>query len=315
MPFKKTSVVFPGQGSQYVGMLIDYFDAESSFRNTFSMASEILKINLFELIKSGTKESLAATNVTQPLMLVSDLALWNLISNKINEPVCFAGHSLGEYAALVASEVLSFEDSLYLVKTRAKLMQEAVPEGEGGIAAIIGLNEKTITTICERISENPKFLVNPSNINTSTQIVISGTKLGVNAAIEESKELGAKRAVFLAMSVPSHSALMKKASETFRSNLQSVNFNPPKIPVLQNVDYSHVNETKEIKNKLVKQFYCPVRWEDTVNTILKLGVERVIECGPGKVLSSLINKISSHFETIHLDNYDNFRKILYEQQN
>ena len=204
MPFKKTSVVFPGQGSQYVGMLLDYFDAESSFRNTFSKASEILKINLIELIKGGTKESLAVTNVTQPLMLVADLALWNLISNKIKEPVCFAGHSLGEYAALVASEVLSFEDSLYLVKIRAKLMQEAVPEGEGGIAAIIGLNEKTITSICDKISENPKFLVNPSNINTSTQIVISGTRLGVNAAIEECKNLGAKRAVFLAMSVPSH---------------------------------------------------------------------------------------------------------------
>lgn len=159
MSLTKNSVVFPGQGSQYIGMLSDYFKTEFSFKNTFVKASEILSINLLELIENGTEEKLANTEITQPLMLVADVALWNLISNRIDKPICLAGHSLGEYAALVASEALSFEDSLYLVKNRAKLMQEAVPDGSGGIAAIIGLNEEKIISICEKISTDPLYFV------------------------------------------------------------------------------------------------------------------------------------------------------------
>ena len=219
MAFIKNSVVFPGQGSQYVGMLSEYIDNETTFKNTFIKASEILNINLLDLIKKGPKKKLASTEVTQPLMLVADVALWNLISNNINKPICLAGHSLGEYAALVASEALSFEDSLYLVKSRARLMQEAVPEGSGGIAAIIGLRENKISSICKEISTDLDYYVSPANINTQSQIVISGTKLGVNSAIDKCKELGAKRAISLSMSIPSHCLLMKDAANIYKSIL------------------------------------------------------------------------------------------------
>ena len=304
--------LFPGQGSQYIGMLSDYFKTEFSFKNTFVKASEILSINLLELIENGTEEKLANTEITQPLMLVADVALWNLISNRIDKPICLAGHSLGEYAALVASEALSFEDSLYLVKNRAKLMQEAVPDGSGGIAAIIGLNEEKIISICEKISTDPLYFVSPANLNTQNQIVISGTKLGVNTAIEKCKERGAKRAIPLAMSIPSHCSLMKDAAKLFQSILQKVNLNRPKIPVLQNVDSRFENEVDQIKNKLVQQIYKPVRWEDTINAISKLGTERILECGPGKVLSGLTKRILPDVIAFDLDNYNNYLTLLNE---
>jgi len=312
MSLTKNSVVFPGQGSQYIGMLSDYFKTEFSFKNTFVKASEILSINLLELIENGTEEKLANTEITQPLMLVADVALWNLISNRIDKPICLAGHSLGEYAALVASEALSFEDSLYLVKNRAKLMQEAVPDGSGGIAAIIGLNEEKIISICEKISTDPLYFVSPANLNTQNQIVISGTKLGVNTAIEKCKERGAKRAIPLAMSIPSHCSLMKDAAKLFQSILQKVNLNRPKIPVLQNVDSRFENEVDQIKNKLVQQIYKPVRWEDTINAISKLGTERILECGPGKVLSGLTKRILPDVIAFDLDNYNNYLTLLNE---
>ena len=312
MTFIKNSVVFPGQGSQYVGMLSEYIDNETTFKNTFIKASEILNINLLDLINKGSKKKLASTEVTQPLMLVADVALWNLISNYIDKPICLAGHSLGEYAALVASEVLSFEDSLYLVRSRARLMQEAVPEGSGGIAAIIGLNENKITSICKEISTDPDYFVSPANINTQNQIVISGTKLGVDYAKDKCKELGAKRAISLSMSIPSHSLLMRDAAKIYKSILQKITLNKPKIPVLQNVDSSFENESEKIKNKLVQQIYKPVRWKDTINEISMLGAQTILECGPGKVLSGLTKRILPDAITLDLDNYNNYLTLLKE---
>lgn len=310
MSSEKISVVFPGQGSQYAGMLKDYFYTEPSFTKTFVLASEIIGIDLLQLVKRGTEKKIAATEITQPLMLVSDVALWNLISDKIDKPMCLAGHSLGEYAALVASGVISFEDSLNLVKIRSKLMQEAVPQGKGGIAAVIGLNKRSITSICKIISVDPKFSVNPANLNTSTQIVISGTKLGVDAALKVCRESGAKRTIILPMSIPSHCPLMTDASIKFQASLRKINFHTPKIPILHNVDYSSEIDTNKIKDKLVQQFYNPVRWEDTVNAISTLGVKKIYECGPGKVLSGLIKRISKAFITIDLDNYNNYKEII-----
>ena len=312
MTFIKNSVVFPGQGSQYVGMLSEYIDNETTFKNTFIKASEILNINLLDLIKKGPKKKLASTEVTQPLMLVADVALWNLISNHINKPICLAGHSLGEYAALVASEALSFEDSLYLVKSRARLMQEAVPEGSGGIAAIIGLRENKISSICKEISTDLDYYVSPANINTQSQIVISGTKLGVNSAIDKCKELGAKRAISLSMSIPSHCLLMRDAANIYKSILQKITLNKPKIPVLQNVDSSFENESEKIKTKLVQQIYKPVRWKDTINEISMLGAQTILECGPGKVLSGLTKRILPDAITLDLDNYNNYLTLLKE---
>jgi [acyl-carrier-protein] S-malonyltransferase len=306
----KNSVVFPGQGSQYTGMLSEYINNEISFKNTFIKASEILNINFLDLIKKGTNKKLASTEITQPLMLVADVALWNLIFNRIDKPICLAGHSLGEYAALVASEVLSFEDSLYLVQNRARLMQEAVPEGSGGIAAIIGLSENKINSICKKINTDSDYFVSPANINTQSQIVISGTKLGVDSAIDKCKELGAKRAISLSMSIPSHCSLMRDAAQQYKLTLQKVTLNKPKIPILQNVDSSFENESEKIRNKLVQQIYKPVRWKDTINAISMLGAQRIIECGPGKVLSGLTKRILPDAIALDLDNYNNYLTLL-----
>lgn len=310
MALIKNSVVFPGQGSQYTGMLSEYINNEISFKNTFIKASEILNINFLDLIKKGTNKKLASTEITQPLMLVADVALWNLILNRIDKPICLAGHSLGEYAALVASEVLSFEDSLYLVQNRARLMQEAVPEGSGGIAAIIGLSENKIIQICKKINTDSDYFVSPANINTQNQIVISGTKLGVDSAIDKCKELGAKRAISLSMSIPSHCSLMRDAAQQYKLTLQKVTLNKPKIPILQNVDSSFENESEKIRNKLVQQIYKPVRWKDTINAISMLGAQRIIECGPGKVLSGLTKRILPDAIALDLDNYNNYLTLL-----
>lgn len=310
MALIKNSVVFPGQGSQYTGMLSEYINNEISFKNTFIKASEILNINFLDLIKKGTNKKLASTEITQPLMLVADVALWNLIFNRIDKPICLAGHSLGEYAALVASEVLSFEDSLYLVQNRARLMQEAVPEGSGGIAAIIGLSENKINSICKKINTDSDYFVSPANINTQSQIVISGTKLGVDSAIDKCKELGAKRAISLSMSIPSHCSLMRDAAQQYKLTLQKVTLNKPKIPILQNVDSSFENESEKIRNKLVQQIYKPVRWKDTINAISMLGAQRIIECGPGKVLSGLTKRILPDAIALDLDNYNNYLTLL-----
>ena len=310
MALIKNSVVFPGQGSQYTGMLSEYINKEISFKNTFIKASEILNINFLDLIQKGTNKKLASTEITQPLMLVADVALWNLILNRIDKPICLAGHSLGEYAALVASEVLSFEDSLYLVQNRARLMQEAVPEGSGGIAAIIGLSENKINSICKKINTDSDYFVSPANINTQSQIVISGTKLGVDSAIDKCKELGAKRAISLSMSIPSHCSLMRDAAQQYKLTLQKVTLNKPKIPILQNVDSSFENESEKIRNKLVQQIYKPVRWKDTINAISMLGAQRIIECGPGKVLSGLTKRILPDAIALDLDNYNNYLTLL-----
>ena len=306
---KKISVVFPGQGSQYAGMLSDYFKNQPLFKKVFFDASNILNLDLFKIIEKGTDKELTRTEITQPLMLVADVAMWNLISKRIMKPVCLAGHSLGEYAALVAAEVLSFKDSLHLVQIRAKLMQEAVPEGEGGIAAIIGLKEQDVNDICSEISKDSKFLVSAANINSSTQIVISGTKVGVVKAIDQCKTTGAKRAVSLPMSVPAHCMLMKDASDKFSLALEKIQFKTPSIPVIHNIDSLVENDTEVIKTKLVEQIYSPVRWLDTIKLMNKMEINTFIECGPNKVLCGLMKQICPDVQTIHIDNYENYLSL------
>jgi len=306
MTLNNFSVVFPGQGSQYPGMLTKYIQDFPLFKLIFKQSSEIFGKDLIGLLKEGNKEELSLTEVTQPLMLTANVALWNQISSIGNTPLCLAGHSLGEYAALVAAEVLIFEDALKLVIERSKLMQSAVPKGEGGIAAIIGLDEKNIKHICSKISLNPDDLVSPANLNSINQIVISGTKEGISKAIEECKSSGAKRAIPLPMSVPAHCELMKDAADKFASFVDEVRFSDPKIPVIQNVDSNIETDPEIIKTKLIKQIYKPVRWLDTINSMLKMEVNTIIECGPSKVLCGLIKRISPGTQTIDLDSYDNY---------
>tara|TARA_B100001013_G_scaffold294933_1_gene195217 strand:- start:6246 stop:7184 length:939 start_codon:yes stop_codon:yes gene_type:complete len=306
---KKISVVFPGQGSQYTGMLSDYFKNQPLFKKVFFDASNILNLDLFKIIEKGTDKELTRTEITQPLMLVADVAMWNLISKRITKPVCLAGHSLGEYAALVAAEVLSFKDSLHLVQIRAKLMQEAVPEGEGGIAAIIGLKEQEVNDICSEISKDAKFLVSVANINSNTQIVISGTKVGVKKAIDKCKSTGAKRAISLPMSVPAHCMLMKDASDKFSLALKKIQFKSPSIPIIHNIDSLVENDVEAIKTKLVKQIYSPVRWLDTIKLMNKMEINTFIECGPNKVLCGLIKQVFPEVQTIYSDEYENYLSL------
>ena len=309
MSSNKISVVFPGQGSQYPQMLARYINNHSLVRNTFDESSDLLEMDLIKLLNEGSKEDLSNTEVTQPLMLTADIALWNQISQFINLPACMAGHSLGEYAALVASETISFEDGLALVVERSKLMQSAVPQGEGGIAAIIGLEEEDINKVCEQVSQNKNFLVNIANLNSPNQIVISGNKQGIKKAIDECKSLGAKRAIPLPMSVPAHSMLMKEAADKFVSTIEGIEFTIPKIPIIHNVDADFENDIAKIKAKLVKQIYSSVRWVDTIKTIANLKVTTIIECGPSKVLCGLIKRISPTVATIGLDTYDNYLEL------
>lgn len=309
MNSQETALVFPGQGSQYEGMLSSYLNNVREFKDIFEESSDILNINFLEILKNGTKEEMSRTEITQPLMLISDVALWKIISDKI-EPTCLAGHSLGEFAALVAAKSIDFKDALYLVNQRAKLMQEAVPEGKGGIAAIIGLKEEEINQICMSLSKEPELLVSAANLNSENQIVISGTKAGVDEAIISCKSSGAKRAIPLSMSVPSHSILMLDAAKKFSVFLDSIELKKPSNEVLHNLDALPETRIDSIKDKLVKQIYNPVRWFDIVKSISNKRVKLIIECGPSKVLVGLIKRISPNIETKDLDNYENYLSII-----
>ena len=302
---KGIAFVFPGQGSQSVGMLELYFSNEKKFNYVFDQSREVLGVDFKDLILNGVSEDLSPTEITQPLMLTANNAIWECLEVELKDVTIMAGHSLGEFSALVAAKSLTFEDALILVSSRAKFMQEAVPEGEGAIAAIIGLSYKDLNSICLSIS-NEDLIVELANINSSNQIVISGTKKAVDIAIKESNEAGAKRALLLPMSVPAHCKLMKPASEKFKKVLNSINMQEPKCNVIQNVDASINNSIVKISENLISQIYSPVRWTDIMNSFNKLTLGKCIECGPGKVLSGLMKRTLKDKEIISLDNYESF---------
>ena len=306
MNLSQTALVFPGQGSQSAGMLVDYFNGHKTFSDTFENAKEITGIDFKSLIFLGNSEDLSKTEITQPLMLTANVALWNTLEIKSSSLEAMAGHSLGEFAALVAGDVLLFEDALRLVSIRAKLMQEAVPQNEGGIAAIIGLEEFKIKIICEEVTALEEELVNLANINSPVQIVISGTKKGVEIAIDRCKEAGAKRAILLAMSVPAHCSLMSEAASKFAKHLDSVNFHNPSLKIFQNYNASFSEDLEVIKQNLINQVDSPVRWVEIIKNINSLKINKYIECGLGKVLSGLIKRIVNDVEIISLDNYSSY---------
>ena len=306
MNLSQTALVFPGQGSQSTGMLVDYFNDHKTFSDTFENAKEITGIDFKSLIFLGNSEDLSKTEITQPLMLTANIALWNTLEIKSSSLGAMAGHSLGEFAALVAGDVLLFEDALRLVSIRAKLMQEAVPQNEGGIAAIIGLEESKIKIICEEVTDLEAELVNVANINSPVQIVISGTKKGVEIAINRCKEAGAKRSMLLAMSVPAHCSLMSEVASKFAKHLDLVNFNNPSLKIFQNYNASFSEDLEVVKQNLINQVDSPVRWVEIIKNINSLKVNKYIECGPGKVLSGLIKRIVNDVEIISLDNYSSY---------
>ena len=306
---KTLGFVFPGQGSQYVGMLAEHFSNLKEFNTIFDISREVTGIDYKKLIQDGQTEDLSATQTTQPLLLTANHAIWQAVNIPIGEISFMAGHSLGEYSAYVAAESLKFEDALELVSLRAKYMQEAVKEGEGGIAAIIGLTEEQLKPICDEITVDGN-LVSMANLNSENQIVISGTKIGVDKAIIICKESGAKRAIPLAMSVPSHCKLMTPASVRFSNELESRNFKEPKTRVIQNFSVNHSEDTEVIKNNLISQLYSPVRWSETMDYFHSNNLTDFVECGPSKVLTGLIKRKFDNVALFSLDDFDTLNTFI-----
>ncbi|WP_297325669.1 ACP S-malonyltransferase [Nitrosomonas sp.] len=297
----KFAFVFPGQGSQSVGMMNGYADLPI-IQETFREASDILKQDFWSMVNSGPAEDLNLTVNTQPLMLIAGIAVYRAwISLGGAKPALLAGHSLGEYTALVAAEVLSFADALVLVRFRAQAMQHAVPEGIGGMAAILGLDDEIIRTICHDITQqrNGESL-EPANFNSPGQVVIAGHKSAILQGIEMAKSRGAKRAVMLPMSIPSHCSLMKPAAESMRQQLKGITLQSPKIEILHNADVKPHADAISIKEILVQQLISPVRWVDTIRAFAAAGMTHVIECGPGKVLIGLNKRIDQSLQQLSL---------------
>lgn len=287
----KLAFVFPGQGSQSVGMLRDYLDLPV-VRTTIDEASSALGQDLFALVENGPEEALNQTTNTQPIMLAADIAVyraWQALGGPA--PVLAAGHSLGEYAALVAGGALGFAEAMKLVRVRADAMQQAVPEGQGGIAAILGLDADQVAAACAEAAGDE--VVSPANLNAPGQIVIAGGKAAVGRAIEACKARGAKRAVLLPMSVPSHCALMRPAAETLAGALAGIALKSPAFPIINNVDVREATTPAEIADALVRQLYCPVRWIEIVAAMQAAGVTHIVECGPGKVLHGMVRRIAT----------------------
>ncbi|HEX5563598.1 MAG TPA: ACP S-malonyltransferase [Sporosarcina sp.] len=283
----KVAFIFPGQGSQSVGMGSELFNGGGKY---LERADEILQFGLSRLITEGPQEELTLTYNAQPALLTVGAMIASRLIEEGIKPDYTAGHSLGEYTALVASGVLSFEDGVSVVHKRGLFMNDAVPAGEGAMAAILGLDGEKLQEVTDSITAegNP---VQPANLNCPGQIVISGTKAGVEKACVELKEAGAKRAIPLDVSGPFHSSLMKPAAERLKNALDEVEMKDASIPVVANVNAETVSDSEEIKQLLVEQLYSPVRWEDSVRELINLGVTHFIECGPGKVLSGLVKKI------------------------
>ncbi|PCI51196.1 MAG: [acyl-carrier-protein] S-malonyltransferase [Moraxellaceae bacterium] len=287
----KFALLFPGQGSQSVGMLSELAAESSVIENTFAEASDGLGYDLWDLVQNGTAEALNKTTVTQPALLTSGVAIWRLWKEKGGvDPDFLAGHSLGEYTALVVADVFSLAVGAELVKSRGEFMQQAVQPGVGAMAAIIGLDNEGVEKACAEAAQGE--VVAAVNYNAPGQVVIAGLKSAIDRAIIACKDAGAKRALPLTVSVPSHCALMDPAAEQLRTALESVEFKAPRIAVINNVDAKSEQDSAMIKEALVRQLYSPVQWVACVEALVSGGVERAYECGPGKVLSGLNKRIA-----------------------
>jgi len=290
MKMTKIAVVFPGQGSQALGMLADLAANYPVVEETFAEASSVLGYDLWQLVQQGPAEELNKTWQTQPALLAASVAIWRVWQQQNGtEPVFMAGHSLGEYSALVCAGVLDFKQAISLVELRGKLMQEAVPEGTGAMSAIIGLDNDAIAKACEESAQGQ--VVSPVNFNSPGQVVIAGNKEAVERAGAACKAAGAKRALPLPVSVPSHCALMKPAADKMAVALEDVAFSTPQYPVVNNVDVKVETSPDAIRSALVRQLYNPVRWTESVEFIAAQGVEHLVEAGPGKVLTGLTKRI------------------------
>ena len=287
------SFIFPGQGSQSVGMMAD-FNGHPLIQSTFNEASEVLNVDFWKMA-TEPNEDINQTIHTQPILLTAGIATWRLWQSKTDKlPTYLAGHSLGEYSALVASNAIEFKDALKLVKCRAEVMQKAVPEGVGAMAAILGMTDQEVVDACKEAQENE--VVEAVNFNSPGQVVIAGNVLAVERAIEIAKSNGAKRAILLPVSVPSHCSLMQKASEELRAYLDTIPIYKPSINVIHNVDVMTHDDANSIKDALSKQLCHPVRWVETIQKIASHQISDIAECGPGKVLTGLAKRISAELK-------------------
>lgn len=291
--------VFPGQGSQSLGMLAELAKSHDQVRSVFERASEVLEFDLWELVQSGPERELNRTQNTQPAMLCAGVALWRIWRDHGGPlPVRMAGHSLGEYTALVCAGAIEFADAVALVAERGRRMQEAVPDGSGAMAAVLGLEDAQVEEICRAAEQGE--VVSAVNYNSPGQIVVAGHKTAVERAVEIAKASGAKRALMLPVSVPSHCALMQPAAEQFKPSLERLAIAPPTIPVIHNTDALIHDDPDEIRAALALQLYRPVRWVETVRVLADQDVETLVECGPGKVLTGLTKRIDRRVKAVPL---------------
>jgi len=305
MSAKSIAFIFPGQGSQRVGMLAAAYEKFSSARDTFAEASQVLGYDVWSLVTNGPQDALNLTATTQPVLLTCSVALWRawLQTTEIR-PSIMAGHSLGEFSALVCASALDFSDAVNLVRQRGEFMQTAVPVDQGAMAAIIGLDDSEIVRICENMSKSPEWLVSAVNFNSPGQVVIAGHKGAVNEAISALTAAGAKKAMPLPVSAPFHTALMKPAGEKLADALANIKISSPIVPVVHNVHAKPEIDPETIRELLVQQIYSPVRWTDCIETITESGAQHFIECGPGKVLCGLNRRINKSLQNYSLEDPD-----------
>lgn len=303
------AALFPGQGSQSVGMLAELADAYPSVKQTYDEASEVLGFDLWDMVQNGPDTELNRTHNTQPAMLTAGVAVWRVWNGAGGtQPQAMAGHSLGEFTALVCAGALSFKDAVSLVAERGRLMQEAVPEGQGAMAAILGLDDEIVIDVCTKAAQDE--VVQAVNFNSPGQVVIAGSSDAVDRAIELATEAGAKRAIRLPVSVPSHCDLMKPAAEKLAERLKGIEISSPKIPVIHNVDADKHSDPDEIRTALSQQLYQPVRWVESVQKIAADGLSDMVEMGPGKVLMGLSRRIDRSISCLPVQDPDGLNKAL-----
>ncbi|WP_342566047.1 ACP S-malonyltransferase [Paenibacillus sp. FSL R7-0345] len=299
----KIAFVFPGQGAQAVGMGKDVYDALPQSRAVFDKGDEVLGFSLSRLVFEGPDSELKQTVNTQPALVTASVAYLEALGVKGLKPDYVAGHSLGEYSALVAAGVLSYEDAVQLVRLRGRFMEEAVPGGQGAMAAVLGAEREALAGLCRSITAEGN-IVELANVNCPGQIVVSGSQAGVSAVVERVKEAGGKRAIPLEVSGPFHSSMMKEAAERLAAELQRVTFTAPAVPVVVNVTAAPVTDPEEIRELLVRQVYSPVLWQDSVEWLIANGVDTFVEIGSGSVLAGLIRKIDKTVKVIGINSLE-----------
>lgn len=306
----KIAFVFPGQGSQAVGMLADLGEEYPIVLSTFAQASDVLGYDLWKLVQHGPEEKLNQTEITQPALLASSIAIWRIWQELYGQtPKFLAGHSLGEYSALVCANALDFQQAVRLVADRGKFMQSAVPSGKGAMAAIIGLDNDKVADLCRQASQADQQ-VTPANFNSIGQVVVAGETSAVERLVQLAKDAGAKLAKLIPVSVPSHCSLMKPAAAQLKEKLQKINFRKPIIPVVNNVDVACNEDSPLIMDALVRQLYSPVRWVETIQFLLAQGVNMIVECGPGKVLTGLNKRIDQNISVFSINDADSLHKAI-----